>query len=1188
MKNLRKSMSVVLILLVSLFCLSTVAFASTSEQDGLKVELTTDKENYSLNEDIKINVTVTNTNDVTVENVKIDTLLPEEFTLKDRNKSTSSEAVDIPAGKKIEFSVVAVVKDGKSDKTSSDTDSSLIKKTDNNDSKVQAVQATDNKSDTNKKDTANKINGNDKSPYTGKDYAVMTGFSALFIIGIVLLILCLKRNRKKTSKAVSSALCLVLAVTSFIGLADFKAKADNKQSDTDTSSVISISDNISVNGKDYTITANINYVNALTQKWFKDIEENHIAKSNTGIEYIDNRIIVLFSSETTEEQKKNVIDRVNGKLIGNDNGSKYQIQIKTTENLEELKSICLEVSKMNGVLWCFYETVDKIAKGNELLQSVPNDPWKDTFQGIWGTDWNEEKPSGLNWWLETIQAPSAWDYSNRFNSVKIGVVDNGFDTNHEDLNINLINPNENSSDLHGTHVAGIIGATANNETGITGIVWNKELYCADVIATNKQNKNYVSILKKYDGIEETLEKGCKVVNLSMGAEEPIENNNDVLNCGATAAAYLLYWEQTIKRDFIIVQSAGNSGVDSTKNGNFASITDDSINYLFNNQESIWSESDVSLKEKYKKNDIYKHFVVVGAIEKDGNNYKLCDHSKNIVKELRWASCYGDYVSVVAPGKDIFSTINSGGINGNYGYLDGTSMAAPIVSGVTALVWSINPNFTANEVKHIVCNSYNKTANGYQQSDNRAYPIVNAKLAVEEAIRRTDNKGVATGAFIDSITKKHIKNVTMNCIKYTGTLNNYKLSDFNIKTIDGIFYKDLHEGTYEYKIKSDNYTLDETVIIVVKKGKTTDKGTIELIKIKNGITGYVYDNDNFINNAKDTPISDVIIEVYKDNNLIGKTTTDKNGKYSISIDKNGSYDLLFKKSGYNDEKKTLTDVDCETVVLTEPVLLKAKKDANIFNQIPKDFSFSSGAGGWGTDITINNDGTFTGEYHDSEGSNTVYICKFNGKFSTPTKVNEYTYSMDLEFLNTEGKVNDYYYENGIKYIYSTPYGFDNANKFYIYLPGAPVANLPNEFLGWSFINTDIRKTLPNGFYGIYNFDGKEGFVGLQKDSIWVHDYKYSFNGYKSEFWPSYSTPSHLLFWPENGEASIDLYFDWSNDKQKEFVAYDENGSGTYKLIIDISDDFSTIKVSVLSNDKIDLSAWGGTQDGKLVAEYKKQD
>lgn len=289
MKNLRKSMSVILILLVSLFCFSTVAFASTSEQDGLKVELTTDKENYSLNEDIKINVTVTNTNDITVENVKIDTLLPEEFTLKDKNKSTSSEAVDISAGKKIEFSVVAVVKDGK---TSSDTDSSLIKKTDNNDSKVQAVQATDNKSDTNKKDTANKINGNDKSPYTGKDYAVMTGFSALFIIGIVLLILCLKRNRKKTSKAVSSALCLVLAVTSIIGLADFKAKAENLKIEIDTSIKdtskadlnVNLSKTIVVSKKEYTILSDIKYLLTLIHNT-DDVEKElfNIANLNNGV-----------------------------------------------------------------------------------------------------------------------------------------------------------------------------------------------------------------------------------------------------------------------------------------------------------------------------------------------------------------------------------------------------------------------------------------------------------------------------------------------------------------------------------------------------------------------------------------------------------------------------------------------------------------------------------------------------------------------------------------------------------------------------------------------------------------------------------------------------------------------------------------------------------------------------------------
>lgn len=54
----------------------------------------------------------------------------------------------------------------------------------------------------------------------------------------------------------------------------------------------------------------------------------------------------------------------------------------------------------------------------------------------------------------------------------------------------MINYDENAYDTgtkhHGTHIAGIIGATINNEKEITGIVWNKELYCADTIATQKQ------------------------------------------------------------------------------------------------------------------------------------------------------------------------------------------------------------------------------------------------------------------------------------------------------------------------------------------------------------------------------------------------------------------------------------------------------------------------------------------------------------------------------------------------------------------------------------------------------------------------------------------------------------------------------------------------------------------------------
>ena len=65
-----------------------------------------------------------------------------------------------------------------------------------------------------------------------------------------------------------------------------------------------------------------------------------------------------------------------------------------------------------------------------------------------------------------------------------------------------------------------------------------------------------------------------------------------------------------------------------------------------------------------------------------------------------------------------------------------------------------------------------------------------------------------------------------------------------------------------------------------------------------------------------------------------------------------------------------------------------------------FGFSSGAGAWGTFLDLNDDGTFSGEFHDSnmgetgEGYpyGTVYVCDFSGKFSEPEKINEYTYSI----------------------------------------------------------------------------------------------------------------------------------------------------------------------------------------------------
>lgn len=271
------------------------------------------------------------------------------------------------------------------------------------------------------------------------------------------------------------------------------------------------------------------------------------------------------------------------------------------------------------------------------------------------------------------------------------------------------------------------------------------------------------------------------------------------------------------------------------------------------------------------------------------------------------------------------------------------------------------------------------------------------------------------------------------------------------------------------------------------------------------------------------------------------------------------------------------------------------EGNIFEQLPSTFGFSSGAGAWGTTLHIASDGTFDGQYMDSDmgstgpgyANGTTYICDFTGKFTIPQKVSENIYSMSLEELNVNSPAGNEYYENEIRYITSDPYGLDNAGEFYIYMPGANLDELPEQFLSWSYLNRDIRSTLPSGYYGIYNVGGEEGFVGMSENNIWSGNYMYYYQSRRSALWPSYSNVSHLLFWPEDGAAILDLSFTWSNDDQTEFDAYDNNGSGNYHISVQISDDAQKATVSVTSENGMDFTSWGGTTDGQFTAEYNNE-
>lgn len=162
--------------------------------------------------------------------------------------------------------------------------------------------------------------------------------------------------------------------------------------------------------------------------------------------------------------------------------------------------------------------------------------------------------------------------------------------------------------------------------------------------------------------------------------------------------------------------------------------------------------------------------------------------------------------------------------------------------------------------------------------------------------------------------------------------------------------------------------------------------------------------------------------------------------------------------------------------------------NIFEIIPEHFVFSSGVGGWSTEINIKSNGSFIGQYYDLDPESadieypdgTVYICKFNGKFSQPEKIDDYRYSMKLENLEVEETLDKVYYENNLKYICSEPYGFEDANEFIIYLPGIKITDLPQEVLYWlPCFSIDVEETDIFTKYGIYNVEDETVFISGER-------------------------------------------------------------------------------------------------------------
>ena len=159
--------------------------------------------------------------------------------------------------------------------------------------------------------------------------------------------------------------------------------------------------------------------------------------------------------------------------------------------------------------------------------------------------------------------------------------------------------------------------------------------------------------------------------------------------------------------------------------------------------------------------------------------------------------------------------------------------------------------------------------------------------------------------------------------------------------------------------------------------------------------------------------------------------------------------------------------------------------------PIELLFASGASSSGTELVLNQDGSFAGQHFDHENATgadfpkgTCYLCDFSGRFEDIRQITPYIYSMTLAELDTEKEEGEEWIEDDVLYIAARPYGLEDGEEFLLYTPGVPLEEIPEEFLSWwmgrgSYQEDEgSRQTLP--CYGLFNIATGEGFFQYERD------------------------------------------------------------------------------------------------------------
>lgn len=290
--------------------------------------------------------------------------------------------------------------------------------------------------------------------------------------------------------------------------------------------------------------------------------------------------------------------------------------------------------------------------------TIPNDP-------LFGSQWDLQNTGQFAGTPGAdMNLPDAWDFTTGVSSIRVAILDEGVDVNHEDLAANIqpghdsvtasptpggIPGNCDPGDPHGTCCAGIVGAVGNNGIGISGICWNIGIVPIRIGFDSWWTQDDWII----DGITWAANNGVDVLSNSWGGGAPSTPEENAINYASTVGR----------------NGLGCTVFFSSGNGDLGTVSYPAA---------------------------YTNSIAIGATSP-------CDERKSASScdnEWWWGSQWGSALDLVAPGPLVTSTDimgSNGYSNGNYASFSGTSSSCPHAAGAAGLVLSVDPALTRDQV-----------------------------------------------------------------------------------------------------------------------------------------------------------------------------------------------------------------------------------------------------------------------------------------------------------------------------------------------------------------------------------------------------------------------------------------------------------------------------------------------------------